>query len=140
MTLGGRVAVLRDGKVEQVAPPMELYRRPATVFVGGFVGSPAMNFLPGDIMGRTDGSTLGIRPHDVVLVPPGQGDLDAKVDVVEPRGSELLVHLRLDGLGSERELRVVAPPEPMVPADTVTGVRFDRERLHWFDRQGRRVE
>jgi multiple sugar transport system ATP-binding protein len=140
LTLGGRVAVLRDGRVEQVAPPMELYRRPATVFVGGFVGSPAMNFLPGDLVGRTDGSTLGIRPHDVLLVPPGQGDIDAKVDVVEPRGSELLVHLKLEGREGQGELRVVAPPEPMVPADMVTGVRFDRERLHWFGKDGRRLE
>ncbi|HEY8256424.1 MAG TPA: ATP-binding cassette domain-containing protein, partial [Gemmatimonadales bacterium] len=138
LTLGSRVAVLHEGIVEQVASPMELYRRPATRFVGGFVGSPAMNFLPGTAAGRNDGMTLGVRPHDIALVPPGQGDLDARVDVVEPRGSELLVYLRLSG-GSNDELRVVAPPEPMVPADAIVGVRFDRERLHWFDASGRRT-
>ncbi len=137
LTLGGRVAVLRDGVVEQIAPPMELYRHPATAFVGGFVGSPAMNFLPGDVMGRSDGTTLGVRPHDMALVAAGAGDLDARVDVVEPRGSELLVHLRPGS--AEGDLRVVAPPEPMVRPDTTVGVRFDRERLHWFDREGRRV-
>ncbi len=140
LTLGSRVAVLRDGLVEQVAPPMELYRRPATQFVGGFVGSPAMNFLPGRIAGRTDGAVLGVRPHDVTLVAPGQGVLDAHVDVVEPRGSELLIHLRPAG-GAVDDLRVVAPPEPMVDPDTVTGVRFDPERLHWFDATtGRRMQ
>jgi multiple sugar transport system ATP-binding protein len=138
LTLGGRVAVLHDGVVEQVASPMELYRRPATRFVGGFVGSPAMNFLPGAAAGRHDGTTLGIRPHDIALVPQGQGDLDARVDVVEPRGSELLVYLRLPD-GSDDELRVIAPPEPMIPADASVGVRFDRERLHWFDAAGRRL-
>ncbi|MEO7987048.1 MAG: ABC transporter ATP-binding protein [Gemmatimonadales bacterium] len=136
LTLGGRVAVLRDGVVEQVAPPMELYRRPATAFVGGFVGSPAMNLLPGQIVGRTDGATLGVRPHDVAIVGAGQGDVDARVDVVEPRGSELLIYLRLAG-ESGQEVRVVAPPEPMIPADTSVGVRFDRERMHWFDKGGR---
>jgi multiple sugar transport system ATP-binding protein len=139
LTLGSRVAVLHEGIVEQVASPMELYRRPATRFVGGFMGSPAMNFLPGAVAGRSDGATLGIRPHDIALVPPGQGDLDAKVDVVEPRGSELLVYLRLTA-GTNDELRVVAPPEPMVPGDAVVGVRFDRERLHWFDASGRRTK
>ncbi len=139
LTLGGRVAVLRDGLVEQVAPPMELYRRPAMAFVGGFVGSPAMNFLPGGVIGRQDGATLGVRPHDIRLVAPGSGDMDARADVVEPRGSELLVYLRLDGSKEGEELRVVAPPEPMVSADTTVGVRFDRERLHWFDKDGRRL-
>jgi multiple sugar transport system ATP-binding protein len=140
LTLGSRVAVLRDGIVEQVAPPMELYRRPATQFVGGFVGSPAMNFLPGGIVGRTDGATLGVRPHDITLVAPGQGDLDARVDVVEPRGSELLIYLELGGTAGGGELRVVAPPEQVVTADATVGVRFDRERWHWFDAAGRRVQ
>ena len=123
MTLGGRVAVMRDGLVEQVGPPMEVYRRPATVFVGGFVGSPAMNLLEGAIGAggrwrrarRTRAAarrnrppvargpvTLGVRPHDLTVVASGTGDVDARVDVVEPRGSELLVHLRLGADGAAR--------------------------------------
>ena len=159
LTLGGRVAVMRDGNVEQVAPPMEVYRRPASVFVAGFVGSPAMNLLRGNL--RADGAwvgpgglvlprgrggrdervgvTLGVRPHDAVIVSPGTGDADARVDVVEPRGSELLVYLRLVGEGGE--LRVVVPPEVELTVEAVVGVRFDRERLHWFDgATGRRLE
>jgi multiple sugar transport system ATP-binding protein len=163
LTLGGRVAVMRDGNVEQVAPPMDVYRRPASLFVAGFVGSPAMNLLPGDV--RADGAwagpgglvlpltlprggaglparaTLGVRPHDVAIIPPGAGDTDARVDVVEPRGSELLVHLRLGADGEAGELRVVAPPEQEVAVDTLVGVRLDRDRLHWFDGPtGRRLE
>jgi multiple sugar transport system ATP-binding protein len=133
LTLGGRVAVMHGGVAEQVAPPMELYRRPATTFVAGFVGSPAMNFLDGRVLGRSDGATLGVRPHDVALVGPGLGELDARVDVVEPRGSELLVYLRFDGAAGPVELRVIAPPDPLVPADTAVGVRFDRRQLHWFN-------
>ena len=143
MTLGSRVAVMRDGFLQQVAPPMELYRRPANLFVAGFVGSPGMNFLPGEGMPAATqkvGATLGIRPHDVAIVPRGAGDLDAWVDVVEPRGSELLVYLRLGTSGDGAELRVVAPPEPAIEAEQVVGVKFDRERLHWFDSEnGRRV-
>jgi multiple sugar transport system ATP-binding protein len=155
LTLGGRVTVMRDGLVEQVGPPMEVYRLPASVFVAGFVGSPAMNFVPGEVSDRgswsgpsglalpfagaagpTDGPrqmTLGVRPHDVAIVAPGSGDVDARVDVVEPRGSELLVHLRLGADGRGQEIRVVAPPEPLLPVETVVALRYDRQRLHWFD-------
>jgi multiple sugar transport system ATP-binding protein len=144
MTLGGRVAVMRDGFLQQVAPPMELYRRPANRFVAGFVGSPAMNFLPGEILGASQtpatNSTLGVRPHDITIVPKAAGDFDAWVDVVEPRGSELLVYLRLGADHNGPELRVVAPPEPAIEPERVVGVRFDRERLHWFEEEsGRRV-
>jgi multiple sugar transport system ATP-binding protein len=163
LTLGGRVAVMRDGNVEQVAPPMEVYRRPASLFVAGFVGSPAMNLLPGEV--RPDGVwagpgglvlplpaasgaragagrvTLGVRPHDVAIVAPGAGDTDARADVVEPRGSELLIYLRLGDDGAGGELRVVAPPERQIAVDAAVGVRLDRDRLHWFDEPtGRRLD
>jgi multiple sugar transport system ATP-binding protein len=144
MTLGWRVAVMRDGFLQQVAPPMELYRRPVNRFVAEFVGSPGMNFLPGDTLttlaqGRGAAVTLGVRPHDLAIVPQGSGDADAWVDVVESRGSELLVYVRLGATGGGAELRIVAPPEPMIEEERVVGVRFDRERLHWFDSEsGRR--
>jgi multiple sugar transport system ATP-binding protein len=145
MTLGSRVAVMRDGFLQQVAPPMELYRRPVNRFVAGFVGSPAMNFLPGELIGSAvpppgRDLTLGIRPHDVEVVSPGAGNLDAWVDVVEPRGSELLVYLRLGANHDGPELRVVTPPELTIEPERVVGVRFDRERLHWFEEEsGKRV-
>jgi multiple sugar transport system ATP-binding protein len=162
LTLGGRVTVMRDGLVEQVGPPMDVYRRPASVFVAGFVGSPAMNLLPGvvtengswsgpggmvlSVEGWGRGSekprqvTLGVRPHDVELVAPGSGDVDARVDVVEPRGSELLVHLALNGEGGAGEIRVVAPPEPAIAMEAPVGLRCSRRRLHWFDGQtGKRL-
>ena len=62
------------------------------------------------------------------------------MDVVESRGSELLVYLRLGTTGEGAELRVVAPPEPAIEEERVVGVRFDRARLHWFDREsGQRI-
>ena len=143
MTLGWRVAVMRDGFLQQVAPPMELYRSPANRFVAEFVGSPGMNFLAGDAvagMGQAPAATLGVRPHDLTIVQQGVGDADAWVDVVEPRGSELLVYLRMGAKGDGAELRVVAPPEPAIEEERVVGVRFDRTRLHWFEESGQRVE
>jgi multiple sugar transport system ATP-binding protein len=143
MTLGSRVAVMRDGFLQQVAPPMELYRRPANRFVASFVGSPGMNFLPGDVAPRirqVAGAVLGVRPHDLAIVPRSSGDQDAWVDVVESRGSELLVYLRLGASGEGPELRVVAPPEPSIEAGQVVGVRFDKEKLHWFEQEnGKRI-
>ena len=134
---------------------MEVYRRPASAFVAGFVGSPAMNLLEGEVSdGKWRGPgrlvldapvagaqkvTLGVRPHDVDIIAPGAGDADARVDVVEPRGSELLVHVRLGADGGGAEMRVVAPPEPLIPVETVVGLRAAREQLHWFDEGGRRV-
>ena len=84
--------------------------------------------------------SLGVRPHDVAIVAPGAGDVDARVDVVEPRGSELLVHLHLGAEGRGEEVRVVAPPEQSMAVEAVVGLRPDRQRLHWFDaRTGRRL-
>ena len=104
-----------------------------------------MNFLPGLILkseapGGGKGLTLGIRPHDVAIVARGAGDIDAWVDVVEPRGSELLVYLRWGTDAGDAELRVVAPPEQAIEPEQFVGVSFDRARLHWFNAEsGKRV-
>lgn len=185
MTLGQRVAVLRDGVLQQVAPPMEVYRRPANRFVAGFVGSPEMNFFEGELReggGRTRfegpglgvelaggaggrpeeaggvaeggpaGSpagravVLGIRPQDVELVEPDAADLVTTVEVVEPLGSEVLLHLARPeggGPGGERSGTAAAAAEPdeiraLVPAERATrvedrvGLRLRRDRLHLF--------
>jgi ABC-type sugar transport system ATPase subunit len=149
LTLGTRVAVMNEGRVEQVGPPLEVYRRPSTVFVATFVGSPAMNLMPADLLPRVrptglpaaNGATLGVRPHDLTVAAVGTGDADALVDVVEPRGSELLLYLRLGAAGDGPEIRVIAPPDQAVAPDQVVGLRFDRARLHLFDSgTGRRLE
>ena len=144
LTLGTRVAVMNEGRVEQVGPPLEVYRRPETLFVATFVGSPAMNLLPADLLpGLRPGSvgTLGVRPHDLGVVAAGAGDRDAVVDVVEPRGSELLLYLRLGAKGEGPEIRAVTPPDLDVAPDRVVGLRFDRARLHFFSSEtGRRVD
>src|SRR3954470_2667187 len=120
MTMADRIVVLQLGVVEQVGAPLELYDRPVNLFVAGFIGSPAMNFIdatlrradgsavavaadgtqlpaPPDVAGR-DGQPIvyGIRPEHLEFVPAGQG-LSVDVVVVEPTGSETLVVSRLAG-------------------------------------------
>ena len=134
MTLGDRVVVMHDGVIEQAAPPMEVYRRPATLFVAGFVGSPEMNLLP-----QADGTLLGVRPQDLTVIPSGTGELEGVVDVVEPRGSEQLLYIRT-GTDGGRELRVIAPPDLAIAPEQAVGLRLDPARLHRFDAStGRRV-
>jgi multiple sugar transport system ATP-binding protein len=137
MTLGHRVAVMRAGVIQQVGSPQELYEKPQNVFVAGFMGSPAMNFMPGRVkgdqlelpmvevplldqarrLGSRNGAPLvvGIRPEsfeDASLVGEGKGrgtTFRTKVDVVEALGSEVLAHFTVDWSGYEDgRLREVA--------------------------------
>jgi multiple sugar transport system ATP-binding protein len=143
MTLGDRIAVMKDGRLHQVARPLEVYERPADAFVAGFVGSPAMNFLPASlgralVTGRP--LRLGIRPQAVELLPAHDPTRDARgrVEVVERLGSELRVHLRLE---DGAELVACAAPTGEPQLDETLGLRFPRERLHRFDPEtGARVE
>jgi multiple sugar transport system ATP-binding protein len=160
MTLGDRVAVMRDGRFEQIGTPLEIYDRPATRFVAGFVGSPRMNFLSGtlrhnarhhvltvlgnaiDIPAADSGSAepsgaerdivAGIRPEHVELVAPQAGDLAAQVDVVEPLGRETILHvLAGPAPGSPMQLVVPGGAAPR-PGDAV-GLKLRRNALHLFD-------
>jgi ABC-type sugar transport system ATPase subunit len=135
MTLGGRIAVMREGRIEQVAAPLEIYERPANIFVARFIGAPAMNLLPARLFGldAPEGSTVGIRAHDVRL--GSSGAIDAAVEMVEPRGPDYLIHLRLDAAD--------APPvvvsAPSAPMQRRVFLQCPRERLHLFAPDGRRA-
>jgi ABC-type sugar transport system ATPase subunit len=102
LTLGDRIAVMNDGALEQVGTPEELYEHPANVFVGGFIGSPAMSFLPQD-----DGTVIGVRPEHVRLWADGLvGPIDGHVAYVEALGRETLV-----GVDTDAGARLVAAVE-----------------------------
>ena len=98
MTMGDRVAVLKDGILQQVAPPRELYAEPVNEFVAGFIGSPSMNLFPGE------GVTLGVRPEamrvlrDVEELPAGWSLKEGTVDLVEELGSESYVYATAEGM------------------------------------------
>jgi len=159
MTLGDRVVVMKDGWVQQVGEPLELYGQPANRFVAGFIGSPAMNFVDVTIsesggstwasaeglklqvparftarMRERMGSrvTLGVRPEALHVAngsDPAGYTLDTSVDVLEPLGNEILVNFRAGGAA------MVARVDPSVRLKAHDPVRMalDPERLHFFD-------
>jgi ABC-type sugar transport system ATPase subunit len=160
MTLATRIAVMRDGALEQVGRPMELYRRPATRFVAGFIGAPAMNFADAVLTASSDGPVIqssvfvrpigvdgavagagdveaGFRPHDVELAPDTAADGSGEVVVIEPLGPHTLVHLTSSG---GAQLRLMAPPDTNVRVGDRVGFRVRRDALHLFNRgSGARV-
>jgi multiple sugar transport system ATP-binding protein len=161
MTLGDRVVVMKDGLVQQVGEPLELYNEPANLFVAGFLGSPAMNFspvkvsktngglwaeneglrikVPAEIAGRLgrhvrDEVTMGIRPEDLHVASaadPPELGFDATIEVVEKLGSEILLDV---AVGPHA---MVASVEPSVRANIHDRLRLalNPERLHFFDAQ-----
>ena len=141
MTLGHRVALMRDGRLEQLAPPLELYEKPANTFVARFIGSPPMNLLPADLLGIDGpaGTLVGIRPQDVSLAADHDAPTyRATVDVVEPRGHDAVVHLRLDTATASELVAVVRGQTPSV-GQTVT-VGWRPECVHVFDDKNRRTK
>jgi sn-glycerol 3-phosphate transport system ATP-binding protein len=134
MTLGDRIAVMERGRLLQVGRPEEIYGRPCNEFVARFVGSPAMNLLPGRAVGEGMDVVVGIRPETLRPVADLAGGLavDIVAEVVEPLGSDVFVHGRTDA-GDEVVARLpgnarVEPGERVAlaaPADEVH--RFDAE-------------
>jgi multiple sugar transport system ATP-binding protein len=147
MTMGDRVAVLRDGNLQQVDSPSTLYHEPANLFVAGFIGSPAMNMLPVSVNGslhvagadvgvspgvQGERATIGFRPESVSV---GEGDIPARIRTIEDLGSEVFVHLVVDHEGEEHRLVAnVAPPFKGSANDNVK-LRI-RGSVHVFDDAG----
>jgi ABC-type sugar transport system ATPase subunit len=133
LTLGHRIAVMRHGHIEQIGPPMDVYRRPANVFVAGFIGTPAINLLPPGAFGRHQANAVaGIRPHDIEVVGAERAGELGHVEVVEPLGSTKVLHVRLDRQ-PDVLVRVVVPSDMPVDVERAIGLRLQSERLHFFD-------
>ncbi|MBB3396354.1 ABC transporter ATP-binding protein [Rhizobium sp. BK068] len=98
MTLADKIVVLNAGAVEQVGSPMELYNRPANVFVAGFIGSPMMNFIPGDKVADAGAKTVGVRPEHLTLSRE-HGTWRAKVVHVEHLGADTIIYLESEQCG-----------------------------------------
>ena len=150
IALGDRIALMREGRISQIAPYREVYDAPANTFVAGFIGSPAMNFYGGEV---TDGLahfadfqlplpqrlrsemragqrlTFGIRPEHIAL--DDQEGIPALVEVVEPLISEQaqIIHV---SLGQESCVLKIRHHPPQIPGDRVH-LQFDPQRLHFFD-------
>ncbi len=164
LTMADRIAVMRDGLIEQVASPHEIFAAPANLFVAGFIGTPQMNLLPASLIERTaegvnfeiagqkvllpiDGATsalragyratLGIRPRAFDLAgEPGNDTLTAKVDIIEPMGAETLLHLLLD----DQDLRVVIDRRQRPAVGQSIHLRCRPSQLHLFSNDGHRID
>ncbi|MCV0424386.1 MAG: ABC transporter ATP-binding protein [Roseibium sp.] len=133
MTLADKIVLLRDGRVEQVGSPMELYNNPANQFVAGFLGAPSMNFLPASTLNEGDNRTLGIRPEDLTLDP--EGPLSGKVSHIENLGGD--TNLIVDTEGSELTVRLFGQ-HPIDVGDQIR-VSAQQNKQFFFDQDGRRV-
>ena len=123
LTLADRLVVLNAGRVEQIGTPSEVYDRPATLFVAGFIGTPPMNFLPADyVRARAGGNghawpagadLLGLRPDDLLLAPPDgpQLALPATLELLEPAGAETHLYARLNGFDAPVTARAQGRPD-----------------------------
>jgi multiple sugar transport system ATP-binding protein len=147
MTLASRIAILRDGLLQQFDTPSEVYRRPANLFVAGFIGSPSMNLLPGVVeantfrraglsvdlpagIGPRRELTLGIRPEDIDFSTTSQpGYALARVWVTEDLGNETLLRLALD----DTHITVRAAAGIRANFDMPAWFRIRPEKVHWFD-------
>ncbi len=143
LTLADRLVVLNEGRVEQIGTPSEVYDRPATLFVAGFIGTPPMNILPADYVAARGGGAagpppgadlVGVRPDDLLLAPPGEPHvaLPATLELLEPAGGESHLYLRLDGLDLPVTLRTQGRPVATEGAPLTVYLR--PQTLHGFDR------
>jgi multiple sugar transport system ATP-binding protein len=154
MTMGDRIVVMNEGKIQQIGTPLELYNRPANQFVAGFIGSPAMNFFRGGITNGAfvsgDGVVtinlsavtpkpsgdvlLGIRPEDIYnasgpYLPEKVSELNARVDVVEPMGNEIYLYADLEG----HEVIARLTQQGQIEPDSTIRLAIDVSKVHLFD-------
>ncbi|WP_049903172.1 ABC transporter ATP-binding protein [Halococcus agarilyticus] len=154
MTMGDRIAIMNDGRLQQVATPEEVYHKPTNRFVAGFIGEPSMNFfdvtisegnslqfegtdvsydlsvVPEDVRDHSDDLVLGIRPNQLELDTGENPDFEAEVQVVEPMGEYNLLHGTFGG-----ESYTVKVAGDRRPAEmSVTGFSIPQDQIYLFDR------
>jgi multiple sugar transport system ATP-binding protein len=161
MTLGQRIVVFNGGRIEQVGTPLELYERPANLFVAGFLGSPRMNAFPVTLAGHTGGLatvrvpgggmaqvaadasrgasgaalTLGVRPEHLRLETAGDAGIPGRLALAEYLGDVTLAYVQVEGV--EGMVAAKCPPDVPLPAPgTPVRLRFDPARAWLFDEQG----
>ena len=127
MTMADRIVVLNRGNIEQVGSPLELYNKPNSLFVAGFIGSPKMNFV--------ENNSLGVRPEHIELSDK-KGDWQGTVKLAEHLGSDTFLHV--DG-GQRGQLTVRASGESAFGPGTKVWMTPEKNRLHRFDKQGKAI-
>ena len=164
MTMSDRIAVINAGELQQIDPPLVCYNEPANLFVAGFIGSPSMNFVEGELtetglqtetfdvefdpsglerVSVGDPVTLGIRPEDVYLVDQSQTvgqptkSIPVETDVLEPMGNEVFVYVQLDGSADrtmEEDVAGAASGQLLMSLDSDTPIEEDQETEVVLDR------
>jgi sn-glycerol 3-phosphate transport system ATP-binding protein len=138
MTLAQRMIVMNAGRAEQIGAPLDVYAKPATTFVAGFIGSPPMNLIPSKRNGQD--VLLGVRPEHLEPCAAGDAMLTVDIDLIEPLGSDTLVygHLGANKTGARVAVRLHQS------VDARTGhlpVRYDPAQTHCFDpASGQRID
>ena len=157
--MGDRIAVMNAGRIEQVAPPEEIYHEPNSLFVADFIGSPAINFFEGRFDGERveldafskslpapvaealrDGLggedvVIGIRPEDLGVTEAGTGLFDTEVEVIEPMGDRKIVYVDAAG----RRVEAVVSSDATVEAHDTVGIQVNWPNVHFFSPDGPRV-
>lgn len=148
MTLADKIVVLKDGRIEQVGSPIELYKRPQNAFVAQFIGSPKMNFFSNNDLSANAGSTLGrelqagiqvgLRPEHLTVTDASSAVVEGSLELIENLGEVALVHL-LTPSGVEFIAKTEEPPE--VPKGSTMHFTIKPELAHFFDEStGQRAE
>jgi multiple sugar transport system ATP-binding protein len=148
MTLGDRIAVLKGGDLQQTGTPEDIYHRPENRFVAGFIGTPPMNLLDGEILKQARKSPeipgiqdlgrvqLGLRPEHVRITPAAEGLLQARLELATSLGSEVLFYLDLEG----RQVLAKSVESAAFEENQTVGIDFDQDHLFVFDKNdGRRL-
>ncbi|MEM9969355.1 MAG: ABC transporter ATP-binding protein [Pseudomonadota bacterium] len=144
MTLADKIVVMRDGRIEQVGSPIELYRAPVNRFVAGFIGSPKMNFLPvggaeapvtlhGGIH-LDDAAEIGVRPEHLRLGEDGAGVINGAVETTEHLGSDTFAIVTVRGV--QRPVMVRIAGEQRIPHGSSVVMTFDADSIYAFDERG----
>jgi multiple sugar transport system ATP-binding protein len=135
MTMADRIVVLKDGVVQQVGTPMELYEHPQSLFVAGFIGSPKMNFLTGPFADKYRAHTVGVRSEHIDIVPK-DGTWSGKVIYSENLGSDSYVYV---DIGSGEPIVVRQPGKASYHAGDMLSFSPRGDLFHRFDESGRPV-
>jgi len=136
MTMADRIVVLNNGIIEQVGTPLDLYRSPKNIFVAGFIGSPKMNLITGDIATKFNANTVGIRSEHI-SISEGEGDWQGQIKMSESLGSDTFVHVEVNQL--KENITVRAEGERSFNRGDKIALNYNKENLHLFNKNGERM-
>jgi multiple sugar transport system ATP-binding protein len=134
MTLADKIVVLNKGRVEQVGAPLDLYNKPASLFVAGFIGSPQMNFITGDFAAQRGATTVGLRPENLKV--QAGGALQGTLRHAEKLGNETFAYVNAGAMG-EITARMDGTLA-LEPGDRIE-LAFAPEHLYRFNAEGRSI-